>query len=259
MSIAIPAYAELIARGGQLLIVSAVLGGLWLALRRTYMEPGERIRIWVSIAAPLMLWLALAWQLSISGAFEARPGAYLTALLPAIALPIVIGLYLLMRSQRIAEILDATPPAWLAGVQFYRVLGAIFIALWADGLLPGEFARPAGIGDVLVGVLAVPLAFWLATGASASRHAAYAWNILGMADLGVAIATGFLSSPGPLQQLALDRPNQLISAYPLVLVPAFAVPLSIILHVLSIWQLNRRGQRAAEAGRALAATPFAHP
>jgi hypothetical protein len=37
-----------------------------------------------------------------------------------------------------------------------------------------------------------------------------------------------------------------VGTYPLVMIPAFAVPLALILHGLSIWQLRRSG-RAAEA------------
>ena len=55
---------------------------------------------------------------------------------------------------------------------------------------------------------------------------------------------GFLSSPTRFQLLALDAPNRLVGAYPLVMIPAFAVPLALILHGLSLWQLRRSGRRA---------------
>ena len=113
------------------------------------------------------------------------------------------------------------------------------------GLLPAEFALPAGIGDILVGLTGLALAFWLPSGSALSRKAAYGSNVLELADLVIAVATGFLTSPGPLQQLALDHPNLLITAYPLVMVPAFAVPLAIILHILSLWQLNRQSESVA--------------
>ena len=44
-----------------------------------------------------------------------------------------------------------------------------------------------------------------------------------------------LTSPGAAQMFALDAPNQLITAYPLALVPLYAVPVSLILHGL-VWQ-----------------------
>ncbi len=224
MSIAIPGYVEPAIGGAQLLMVLAVLGGLWLALGRTSLEAKERARSWALIAVPFLLWAALAWLLSVSGALEARPGVFVAPIAFAILLPTAIGAFLLTRSRRVAEILDAAPPAWLVGVQVYRVLGAVFLALLAQGLLPREFALPAGIGDVFIGASGLALAFWLASGSSLSRKAAYAWNIFGIADLVVAVATGFLTSPGPFHQLALDDPNMLISAYPLAMVPAFAVP-----------------------------------
>jgi hypothetical protein len=40
----------------------------------------------------------------------------------------------------------------------------------------------------------------------------------------VAVATGFLTSPSRLQIFALGAPNELISAFPLAMIPAFLVP-----------------------------------
>ncbi|MGO8953908.1 MAG: hypothetical protein ACLPWS_16770 [Rhodomicrobium sp.] len=239
------------------LIAVAVSGGLWLALGRTAMNAGERIRAFAAIGVPLLLWFSAAWALGKSGALEAQPGVLLSRTAIAIVLPVILGTVLLTRSRRVAAILDATPASWLMGVQVYRVLGFVFLALLARGLLPAEFALPAGIGDILVGLTGLALAFWLPSGSALSRKAAYGWNVLGLADLVIAVATGFLTSPGPLQQLALDHPNLLITAYPLVMVPAFAVPLAIILHILSLWQLNRQSESVA--GGRLAAGSFAHP
>src|SRR5262249_57804764 len=102
------------------------------------------------------------WVSAAAGAFEG--GRRRIPLLPlAIVLPLPIGLAFLMRSSRIAAALDAAPPSWLVGLQVYRVLGANFLALWAYGAIPGVFALPAGIGDVLVGLLALPAALYLAS------------------------------------------------------------------------------------------------
>ncbi|MDD5579017.1 MAG: hypothetical protein PHY16_07015 [Methylobacter sp.] len=40
------------------------------------------------------------------------------------------------------------------GIQVYRVVGGIFLILYATDRLPALFAWPAGFGDVLVGTLA---------------------------------------------------------------------------------------------------------
>jgi hypothetical protein len=234
-------------------IVVLVLTGLWVALRRTALPPPSRVTTWLAIAIPLVTWLALIWVGAAAGVFEAGRGR--APLVPlAVILPPVIGLTALTRSGSIAAAVDAASPSWLVGLQAYRVLGANFLALWAYGAIPGELALPAGTGDVLVGLLALPAAFYLASGAARGRAVAVAWNFLGIADLATAVTLGALSSPGPLQRLALDRPNALTASYPTVMTPAFAVPLSLILHGLSLWQLWRR-RRAPLAGGGRAVEP----
>ena len=81
------------------------------------------------------------------------------------------------------------------------------------------------------------------SGAPGGRGAAIAWNVLGILDLVNALALGILSSPGPLHLLALDHSNTFITTYPTVMTPAFAVPLSLILHGISLWQLRRRARQ----------------
>ncbi len=111
-------------------------------------------------------------------------------------------------------------------LQFYRAEGLIFLVLYAGGWLPGAFALPAGIGDMIVGLLAPVVGIASMSGSRGSSRWLLAWNLLGLTDLVVAVTTGFLTSPSPLQLLALDRPNELISSFPLVMIPVFLVPLS---------------------------------
>jgi hypothetical protein len=226
------------------IIIIAILTGLWIALQRTDLTPARRTGTWLAVALPLAAWFAFIWNVAAAGAFEARPGA-LPSLPAAIFLPIIIALPLLTRSQRIAAAIDAAPASWLIGLQLYRVIGGNFLILWAyGGAIPGAFALPAGFGDVLTGLLALAAALALASGAPHSRALAIAWNVLGIADLLSAVSLGAMTSPGPLQLMAFDQPNLLTSTYPTVMTPAFAVPLSLILHGLSLRQLRRLGRRA---------------
>jgi hypothetical protein len=229
----------------RVVIHATILTGLWLGLARTTFDPGTRVKIWFVIAVPFTLWLAVVWGLAIEGAFRPRPGV--PALPIAIFLPVLVGLILLLRSHRVAAILDATPPSWLIGLQVYRVFGGIFLVVWARGNLSGTFALPAGAGDVLIGLLALPIAYLVHRDAPGSRRAAIAWNILGLADFAVAIGIGILSTPGPLQVIVPDGSNAQLGTFPTVMIPAFAVPSSILLHALSLWQLRRIGRKAAVA------------
>ena len=160
-----------------------------------------------------------------------------------ILVPILIGGLLIWRSPRVARIIDAVPQHWLVGVQLYRALGVIFLILYAAGKLPGLFAWPAGLGDVLVGVLSpvVAIAYW--RGPRENADLVSAWNLFGLADLVVAVTAGFLTSPSAFQLFAFDLPNELISQFPLVLIPVFLVPLSVLLHLASLTKLRRDALR----------------
>jgi len=57
---------------------------------------------------------------------------------------------------------------------------------------------------------------------------------------------GGMTSPGRAHLFALEAPNLLISSYPLVMVPTFAVPLALMLHGLVLWRLRRE---TASTGR----------
>ena len=112
---------------------------------------------------------------------------------------------------------------------------------------PGVFGLPAGIGDMLTGMLPVPAAIAVATGTAQGRRAAVAWNLLGLADFAVAVTLGAITSPGPTQLIVPDVPSIGAGAHPGVLTLALVVPSSILLHALSLRQLRRRCR--AEAAR----------
>ncbi len=225
----------------QLMAHGLIAVGLWLGLERTDLTPGQRQTIWLAVMIPDTLWFAVAWSAAINGVF--RTGASPLPLLPmAIFLPVIIGTPLLLLSKRVAQVLDAMPASWLVALQLYRVFGSWALAAWLRGALPGMFALPAGSGDVLTGLLAVPAAIAVATGTAQGRRAAITWNIFGLADFAVAITLGMITSPSPLQLIFPSVPSIGAGAYPDVLTPAFVVPSSILLHVLSLRQLRRRSR-----------------
>jgi len=223
----------------RLMVHGLMALGLWLGLERTDLTPGQRRTTWLAIMVPVTLWAALAWTAAINGVF--RTGVSPLPLLPsAIFLPVIIGAPLLLLSKRVGRLLDAMPTTWLVALQFYRVFGSQWLVYWMLGLLPGLWALPAGTGDVLTGLFAVPVAIALATGATEGRRAAMLWNIFGIADLVVAIALGMIISPGPFQLIVSNGPSIGLDGYPNVLTPGFVVPGSILLHALSLRQLIRR-------------------
>lgn len=226
------------------LAVNALIAlGLWLGLERTDLTPDQRRTTWLAIMVPFTLWATVAWSTAINGGF--RSGASALPLLPtAIFLPVIVGAPLLLLSKRVGQLLDAMPTTWLVALQVYRVFGSQWLAYWLRGLLLGLWALPAGTGDVLTGLFAAPVAIALAAGTTEARKAAILWNVFGIADFVVAIALGLITSPGPFQLIAPVGPNIGLDGYPNVLTPAFVVPGSILLHLLSLRQLRRRNNAA---------------
>jgi hypothetical protein len=209
------------------IILALVLFGLWRGLAATNAPPATRRNRWLIVALVLVVWAAIAWTLAVADVFE--QGSRVDFLLPlAIFLPLIIGLPLLLRSSWLGRVLDVTPPSWLVGLQVYRVFGSVWILAWATGVLPGVFALPAGIGDTLVGILAPPVAGIV----SRNRGAGVAWNLLGILDLADAFLLSTLTLQGQVP-------------YPLVLIPTFAVPLSVLLHAVSLRQLRRAALSAS--------------
>jgi len=233
----------------RLAIHIAIVLGLWLGLERTELAQRRHLTVWLAVVVPYTLWLAVIWSGAINGVF--RPGNNTLPLVPlAIFLPVILGVPILLRSKRIGEVLDAMPTSWLIGLQVYRVFGGIFLVGWARGVVPGLFALPAGIGDVTTGLLALPVAYSLAARNSGAARAGVAWNIFGLVDFTIAVAIGLATAPGPFQLIVPSIPNTGVGLYPTVLIPAFAVPSSILLHVLSLRQLRRASRQGRMLGSA---------
>ncbi len=126
----------------------------------------------------------------------------------------------------------------LMAIQIPRVAGAIFIVAWYLGLLPWQFAFPAAIGDTIVGLLALQaMVATLRNDGRASRFIKRT-NIWGILDFVVAVGAGTFSSAGMLQLFAHGKTN-IITQYPLALIPGFLIPIFLGLHLFSLAKLRQ--------------------
>ena len=118
--------------------------------------------------------------------------------------------------------------------------------------LPVRFGLPAGWGDVAIGLAAPVVALALARGARHARTLGIGWNVLGLLDLVVAVGMG----TGLLPLLTGERlpAAAAMGVYPLILVPTFAVPVAVLLHLIALRRLRRSPRPVAGAARDLALT-----
>ncbi len=171
----------------------AVAGTSLLGLRAL---AGASSRARWTLSEVLAAWFFAALATSWLGFYQGSPSRAPT-IQYGLLIPILIGILLFWRWPALQRIVAAVPQRWIVTIQLYRVLGAIFLILYAAGRIPGVFALPAGIGDVLAGLLAPVVGLAYARGWRGSAALLRAWNLFGLADLAVAITTGFLSSPSP--------------------------------------------------------------
>ncbi len=180
----------------------------------------------------LLTWFFAVIFLSRTGFFAKNP-----LFAPFIFIGFLVifqGLLMVYRSERIRKIADKVPQHWLIGIQTYRIVGVGFIFLYFQGILPGAFAFPSGIGDILVGVSAPFVAWAFYKKKEYSRRLAIIWNIIGIADLVIALSVGFLGFPRPARFVPLNPSTEPLSLFPLAVITLFAVPLAILMHSFSL-------------------------
>ena len=234
----IPSYLPFTVLAGCIATIVAIVVGVNLALKRSNWGDGDRRRAVQATAAVLAGWFVFAAALAILGVYSAAASRIPTIQF-GIFIPILMGCLLIWGWPAVSRLVDAVPRQWVIAIQFYRVEGVTFLVLYAAHLLPGLFALPAGVGDVSVGLIAAGIGIGVIGGRPLRASTVLRWNLLGIADLITAVTTGFLTAPSAFQIFAFDRPNELISVFPLVLIPTFLVPLAILLHIISLIQLGR--------------------
>jgi hypothetical protein len=174
---------------------------------------------------PRFIALIVAWGLAaaVAGGFHAM------ARVPPLANPIVIaGATVAFASAAlvagwVGEGMRSLGPRGIVAAHTARFVGFYFIWLEGQGRLPREFAERAGWGDVVAATGAVALL--LIPRGRAYRGALFAWNLVGLADLVVAVATA--------AWLGIARPGSMveITTLPLALIPLWLVPMLIASHL----------------------------
>jgi hypothetical protein len=123
--------------------------------------------------------------------------------------------------------------SFLVAVHTWRVIGIAFLLGVSQGILPPAFGIPAGVGDVLIGLTAIPFAYFLRKGFGWSKYALVVWSVLGIADLVNAVTLGLITAP--------EFPGSAMTTFPWILVPTLGVPLALILHGITLYRLRHTG------------------
>ena len=185
----------------------------------------------------LVVWYVTVVFLGSIEFFAARP-----LFAPNIIFAFILLFFAMKKILSIPSLQEAfrrVPLHWVFMVQTFRVMGVGFLTLYFMKVLPGEFAIPTGVGDVFIGISAPLVAYLYTLKRSYSKKVAILWNYLGIADLTMAISLGILTYSNPFQVIPTEIPNDHIALSPLIIIPVFAVPLSLLLHLFSLKVLKK--------------------
>jgi hypothetical protein len=190
--------------------------------------------VWLAVIA----WAALSLILNVVGVFTAHPKEPPFALLTAVIGPPALFLIAYVLSPKVRTLSLCLDLRLLTAMQGWRVIGAMFLVLMSFGLLPGTFAWPAGIGDLIVGAYAPFVVLAISRRTPGWHTHAVLLNVLGLLDFLGAVSGGVLSGSSPIGILRGAVTADILLELPLSMIPTFAVPLWIVLHIISLIKLR---------------------
>ncbi len=188
-------------------------------------------------------WVGLAIFLGASGRLAFSPEFPAPLIGVLLAVPLLTAGVLVLASEKLRAILLGVPLELLIGLNAMRILGVLFLLYFVAGSLSGPFPFFAGLGDMITGALAVPLALRIARSEEPSARTIAGWNAFGVLDLVVAVGLGITSAAGsPLQLIHAGVGSQAMQYLPLCLVPTVLVPFYLLMHGIVAAQLRARSR-----------------
>jgi hypothetical protein len=184
-------------------------------------------------AGLLAAWLVFTLSASALHFFVNAPNKPPAAFGLAVLTPVVVFLVWFASSQPFREFVLSLDPRGVTLVHGVRIAGIVFLALGTYKILPAYFAWCAGWGDIIIGATAPFAALWLAN--PAHRKSFIFWQFLGIADLVNALTLGTLS--GFIDPHGISTAP--MTVLPMSYITTFAVPVFLILHIISIAQARR--------------------
>jgi hypothetical protein len=118
----------------------------------------------------------------------------------------------------------------LISLHIFRLIGITFIILALYDSLPKTFAFIAGFGDVITAITSIFVVKAIKKNKSYAKNVIFVWNTFGLIDI---IITAVLANV--LTKISIDTGIMgvdTLAKFPFSLIPAFAPPTIIFLHVL---------------------------
>jgi hypothetical protein len=186
----------------------------------------------LSLLVGALVWFCAIYGLAANGVFVSGPNARPIAVAVAFLTPLLLFV-LGLRISSWRRLVLSISPIFLIALNGWRFIGLGFLMAYQEGLLPGGFAWPAGLGDIAMAATAP----WVAARVAADDRFRFGngfliWNLFGIADFIDAVFLGTLYLwPG-----FASLNTGLMQRLPFALIPCFFVPLVAIAHIILLAQ-----------------------
>jgi hypothetical protein len=231
-------------------IIAAFIFGVMFAINVAVLVGLAKISVRTKLKAIGLsaVWASAVMTIAALGGFAPGSVGRFPAPVLAFAVLVASGAIGWMFSAAFRNALQSIPVAALIGVNAFRIAGVFFVLLTSQGRLSEPFGPVAGWGDIIAGLVAIPLAVWLATGKSVSGWALAAWNAFGALDLVVALSLAFLSAPGsPFQIFKDGNGTEVLTHAPWIAAATMLVPLYLFTHLTIASQLRSSAEERGDS------------
>lgn len=215
-------------------------GALFAALFATLRT---RLSLRVILGAAIGGWIGLVVTLAGAGIVSGKP----------LALPIMFAVPLLAAAigasfPAFRSAVMAIPAPLIVGLNALRVLGVFMLLEGIAGRMGGPFPYFAGVGDIITGIFALPVARIAEHNPRDVR--VWEWNIFGATDLVLAVTLGVMSANGsPIQLIHAGAGSSPMTTLPWALIPLVLVPTYLIGHAIVFAQISTRIERLPDSER----------
>jgi hypothetical protein len=218
------------------LLVAAgfVLACEW-AGRRLGHDKAVRRRRAMRVCAAVAAWLLVTLLAAGSGVlrrFDATPPPFAGLVLAVVVLGIAVP------CSSLGTLLARGLPLWALVVsQVFRFpLELLMHRAYVEGVMPVQMSYSGWNGDILTGISAGLLGWWLARG-PVPRVVIVSWNVLGLALLANIVTIAIVSTP-VFRWFGDERLNTFVAYPPFVWLPAILVTAALTGHIL-VWRKLR--------------------
>ena len=198
----------------------------------------------LTLAVLLAIQFIAAYAIGTSGLLMNSQSIMIPPIALTVLIPVALFFTVYALSEHFRNFVLAQDIRTLTRLQHWRVVGFVFLVLYAFHQLPALFAIPAGLGDVAIGLSA---AFVFS---NMEKNPDYIFSngfrrfhLLGLLDFTVALGTAALSSGAFPALISNGLTSSALDVWPLNLFPSFIVPCFIILQLSALLKVRHLRQQ----------------